>query len=98
MKNKKTKSKRFNKNKIIDTSILKGKHIGINDAIGALGFLGGGNGMFSGMNLNVGIGQKASITGSSINYSGHEPAAKFATLSDGSKLGLVGKNKGLRFK
>ena len=65
---------------------------------GLLGFLGSGKTMFSGMNLNVGLGQKAIIKGSPVKMAGHEPPAKFAQLSDGSKLVLMGKNKGMRIK
>ena len=76
----------------------KNGDMSLNQALGVLGFLGSGKTMFSGMNLNVGIGQKAIVKGSAVNIKGHEPAPKFATLSDGSKISLVGKNKGLRYK
>ena len=51
------------------------------------------------MNLNVGLGQKAIVLGKGVPaMKGHAPPAKFATLSDGSKISLVGPNKGLRYK
>jgi hypothetical protein len=71
------------------------KNIGINDTIGALGFLGGRGNMFAGMNTNVKVGDKAFVTGESVQMKGHAAPAEFAQLSDGSKVTLRGPNKGL---
>ena len=87
-----------NKKKTKKSAAKTKKPIDINDAISALGFLGSGKTMFSGMNMNLGIGDKAFVTGKAVNLKGHAPASKFATLSDGSKLTLSGANKGLIVK
>ena len=63
----------------------------------ALDFLKG-KGMFSGMKIGLCVGDKAIVLGSPVNMKGHAPAAKFAQLSDGSKITLTGKNKGLIIK
>lgn len=65
------------------------------NALGALSFLGSHKGMFSGMKMNLGVGDKALVLGKGVQMKGHEPASKFANLSDGTKITLTGKNKGL---
>jgi len=75
------------------------RNLGLGDALGALGFLGSGKTMFSGMKMNLGVGDKALVLGKQLPaMKGHEPAAKFAQLSDGSKVTLMGPNKGLIVK
>lgn len=66
--------------------------------LGVFSFLGSGKTMFSGMKFNLGVGDIASVTGTPKLGKGHAPPAKFAQLSDGSKLTLIGKNKGLIVK
>ena len=66
---------------------------------GVLGFLGSGKTMFSGFKLGgLNVGDRAAVLGNGVNMKGHEPQSKFASLSDGSKLTLTGKNKGLIIK
>ena len=72
----------------------------LGNAMGALGFLSGGGGIFKGMAPISQTGKRATIinTVPKGGYGkGHEPAAKFASLSDGSKLSLSGPNKGKIF-
>ena len=73
--------------------------IGIQDDIGALGFLGSGKTMFSGFKMNLGVGDKGLVLGKGApTIKGHMPQSKFAQLSDGSKVTLTGPNKGLIVK
>ncbi len=65
------------------------------DMSNTLSFLRSGGGMFKGMKIGLGVGDKAFVLGKGVNMKGHEPQAKFAALSDGSKITLIGKNKGL---
>lgn len=83
MKKKKNKSKKLKE--FYDTS-------------NALSFLQSGGGMFKGMKMGLGVGDKAIVLGKGVNMKGHMPQAKFAQLSDGSRITLTGKNKGLIVK
>lgn len=80
------------------TTTTKSGDLTLKQAMGMLGFLGSGKTMFSGMKMNLGVGDKALVLGKQVNMKGHAPQAKFAQLSDGSKLTLVGPNKGLIVK
>ncbi len=73
----------------------KVKNDELKNVMGALGFLGSHKGMFSGMKMGLGVGDKAIILGKGVNMKGHEPVSKYAQLSDGSKITMTGPNKGL---
>lgn len=69
------------------------------DLANVLGMLGSRKGMFSGYRLGgVGIGQKAVVLGGPVKAHGHVKPSKYARLSDGSRIVLSGKDKGLRIK
>jgi len=68
--------------------------------IGQLAFLQSGGGIFKGMAPIMGTGRRATIIDTNPKMgAGHKPpGGDFALLSDGSKLALTGKNKGLIIK